>query len=53
MQFVIKKFGLSETQFQAIMSAPLREAKDYPSHYFLFHTLQRYKNLFRKIATTP
>lgn len=52
-QFVLKKFGLSEAQFQAIMNAPLREARDYPSHYFLFHTLQRYKNLFRKIATTP
>ena len=52
-QYVIKKFGLSEAQFQAIMNAPLREARDYPSHYFLFHTLQRYKNQFRKIATTP
>jgi hypothetical protein len=52
MQFVMKKFGLSQEQFDAIMQAPNREAQDYPSHYFLFHTLRRYKNIFRKIATT-
>jgi N-acetyl sugar amidotransferase len=52
MQFVMKKFGLSQEQFDAIMKAPNREARDYPSHYFLFHTMRRYKNVFRKIATT-
>jgi N-acetyl sugar amidotransferase len=52
MQFVIKKFGLSREQFNAIIQAPAREAKEYPSNYFLFHTLHKYKNIFRKIATT-
>lgn len=52
MQFVMKKFGLNQEQFDAIMRAPVREAKDYPSNYFLFHTLHKYKNIFRKIATT-
>ena len=51
MQFVKKKFGLNQTQFDAIISAPLVEAKQYPSHYFLFHKLQRHKNAFRRIAT--
>lgn len=52
MQFVLKKFGLMQAEFDAIIHTPSKEAKDYPSHYFLFHTLQRYKNIFRKIATS-
>jgi len=52
MQFVLKKLGLSQKQFEDIMNIPIHEAKDYPSHYFLFHTLSKYKNYFRKIATT-
>lgn len=52
MQFVMKKFGLGQDQFDSIVKAPLRVATDFPSHYFLFHTLRRYKNIFRKIATT-
>jgi len=53
MQFVIKKFGLTEQEFAAILQAPAKSAQDYPSNYFLFHTLMKYKNVFRKIATTP
>lgn len=52
MQFVMKKFALTQEQFDAIIRNPAREATDYPSHYFLFHTLEKYKNVFRKIATT-
>lgn len=50
--FVLKKFRLTQREFDKIMTAPMREARDYPSHYFLFHTLQRYKNVFRRIATS-
>lgn len=50
MQFVLKKFGLTQAEFDAIMQAPSKQVKDYPSYYFLFHTLQKYKNVFRKIA---
>lgn len=52
MQFVMKKFGWNQDQFDSIVKAPLRVASEYPSHYFLFHTLRRFKNVFRKIATT-
>ena len=52
MQFVMKKFELTQSKFDAIMGSARREARDYPSHYFLFHTLSRYKNVFRKIATS-
>jgi len=52
MRYVLKKFGLEEKVFQEIMGAPKKEAKEYPSHYFLFHELQKYKNYFRKVATS-
>ena len=52
MQFVLKKFGLTQAEFDSIINAPLKKATDYPNHSFLFHTLQRYKNIFRKIATS-
>lgn len=51
MNYVLKKFGLTQVEFDAIIHASPKQAKDYPSHYFLFHTLQKYKNIFRKIAT--
>ena len=38
--------------FAEIMKAPLKQATDFPSHYFLFQTLQKYKNIFRRIATS-
>jgi N-acetyl sugar amidotransferase len=52
MDFILKKFGLNKDQFETIMNTPKREAKEYPSNYFLFHKLHKYKNIFRKIATT-
>lgn len=52
MQFVLKKFDLTQAEFDSILKAPAKQATDYPSHYFLFHKLQRYKNVFRKIATS-
>lgn len=53
MQFVMKKFGLSQSDFDALMDAPRMQHTAYPSHVFLFHTLRKYKNIFRRIATTP
>lgn len=52
-QFVLKKFGLTAEEFEAIVQAAPRSATDYPSHYFLFHRLGRLKNVFRGIATRP
>ena len=50
-QFVLKKFGLTDTQFQAIMDDPPREHRTYPNHLFWFETLSGLKNTFRKFAT--
>ena len=50
-QFVLKKFGLSEAQFQALMAEPPRRHEEYPNHVFLFDTLPGFKNAFRRIAT--
>lgn len=50
-EYVLKKFGLSSEEWDDIMRQPKREARDLPSHYFLFHTLRKYKNVFRRIAT--
>jgi len=53
MQYVLKKFRLSQEQFQALIASPGKPATDYPSHDFLFRRLERYKNLFRNVATKP
>jgi N-acetyl sugar amidotransferase len=53
MEFVIKKFGMTEQEFKSILRMPLKLPTDYPSNYFFFHKLQRYKNIFRAIATKP
>lgn len=52
MQFVIKKFGITQAKFDKILHAPLKRHTDYPSHYFLFHRMRKYKNIFRRIATS-
>jgi hypothetical protein len=51
MQYVIKKFGLTQEEFDTILNAAPKQHYEYPSNYFLFHKLMRHKNLFRKIAT--
>lgn len=53
MEFVLKKFGLTQREFDAMLQAPPKRHTDYPTHYFLFHRLRRYKDVFRRIATTP
>jgi hypothetical protein len=50
--FVLKKFGLSCDDFDAILRAPPKMEWDYPSHHFLFERMRRYKDLFRRFATT-
>lgn len=52
-QFVLKKFGLTAEEFDRLLKQPPKEARDYPSNYFLFSTLGPVKNLFRAIATSP
>ena len=48
LKFVIKKFELTPEEFEKILISPKKDAKEYPGHYFLL----RYKNIFRKIATS-
>jgi N-acetyl sugar amidotransferase len=50
--FVCKKFGLSLQEFETLMKAPTKKHTDYPNHYFLFHRMERFKNIFRRIATS-
>lgn len=52
MRFVIRKFGLTDQGFAQIMAAPPRKHTEFPSHYFLFHKMSKYRNMFRKIATS-
>jgi len=52
LEFVCKKFGLTREQWQEIMATPKTEAKDLPSNLFVYQSLGKYKNMFRKIATS-
>lgn len=52
-QFVLKKFGLSESQFEELLSAPARRHDEYPGHFLLFNGLRKYREAFRRFATTP
>jgi len=50
-EYVVKKFGLTRSEFERIMSAPVRPHADYPSHAVLFHRLKSLKAVFKRIAT--
>lgn len=45
-EYVVKKLGLSKTEFQAIMDLPVKSFRDYPSYYPLF---ERFTPLMRWI----
>lgn len=51
LDFVMKKFDLTKQEFQNLIDAPKKKVTDYQSNYFLFHKMNKYKNVFRKIAT--
>ncbi len=53
LQFVLKKFDLSREEFDHFIQSPPKEARDYPSYYYIFEKMKKYKNIFRKIATRP
>ena len=52
LQYVLKKFGVTAEEFEALLDAPPKRAQEYPSHTFLFDTMHRYRQVFRKIATS-
>lgn len=51
-KFVIKKLGISEMEFENIMSLPIKTYRDYRSSAFFFLNMPRLKAMFRSIATT-
>ena len=52
MEYVLKKFNLTNDEFDSLVKAPPKQHYDYPNHYFLFHKFGNFKNIFRKIATS-
>ena len=52
LEFVRKKFEMTQQQFDALLQAPPTLHTAYPSYYFLFHRLGKLRNLFRRIATS-
>lgn len=52
MEYVLKKFNLTNDEFDSLVKAPPKQHYDYPNHYFLFHEFGDFKNIFRKIATS-
>ena len=52
-RFVLKKLGFDDGEWEAMMSAPIRSATDYPSNDLLFTRMSRVKNRFRSVATRP
>lgn len=52
MAYIVKKFGLTREEFDRILNSPLKQHYNYPSNHFFFHKMIRFKNIFRKIATS-
>ena len=50
-EYVLKKLGLSDTEFDAIMTAPPRSFRDYPSHHLVFRRMPAVLKLVRRVAT--
>jgi N-acetyl sugar amidotransferase len=48
--FVIKKLGLTEPEFEAIMGASPKMHIDYPCHYQIFEGMQQHRARFKKLA---
>lgn len=51
-EFVIKKLGITEAEFEAILNAPPRLHRDYPSHHYFFLGMPKLKKAFKKLAMT-
>jgi hypothetical protein len=50
-QYVLKKLGLQEDQFDELMRQPPKRHLEYPSHNLFFHELKALKRSFKRIAT--
>lgn len=52
-QYVCKKFGLSEAEFAAIMTAPVKSFRDYRNSYGVFQRMRRLVNWLRLHGLYP
>ena len=48
---VLKKYSLTEEEFEKIMSGPIKTFKDYPNNSFLLEKLKFFVEIARKMAT--
>lgn len=51
--YVVKKFGLTEQEFDDIMHAPPGLHMGYPSHAMVYEGLSGLRKVFKRIATRP
>lgn len=51
--YVIKKFGLTESQFEQLMLLPLHTFRDYPNSYWFVQLLRNGVNLLRRFGLYP
>lgn len=50
-EYVLKKMGITNEEFEKIMSLPVKTYKDYPNNYFWFSKLRFFVNFAKKIIT--
>lgn len=50
-EFVIKKLGLTEAEFEAIMNDAVKRHTDYPSFHYIYEDWGGLKQVFKRIAT--
>ena len=48
-EYVLKKLGLTEDEFEVIISLPLKTFRDYPSNYWLFQVMIKLRNISRRL----
>lgn len=49
-EYVIKKFGITEEEFDKIMSLPIKTYKDYPNNSFVFNDIKLFAKIIKKVA---
>ncbi|MBI4685916.1 MAG: N-acetyl sugar amidotransferase [Nitrospirae bacterium] len=49
MEFVLKKLGISKQEFEDIMKSPIRNHREFASHWYIMETARRTKNIFSRL----
>ena len=50
MEYVIKKLGLNESEFEEIMARPIKRHEDYPSAYYRLRHIRSLTRRIRRFA---